>query len=235
MAQMAIDPVSGYLYMMPFYRLNSGERYRTGISRSMDGGLTWSPYLDLNERLGRAAEEVSWGTFTIGPDQVMHIVYSQDNYHIMYTRADLTDNDDLDSLIFTRADGVTPGDESIVTTPSGIVFQGAVVIDRNGDPHVLAAGDGFEIPWDLTPYQIYYRSSIKSWGPLVQLIDEMEVIEGVPEMVFDANNRGYYFLDHSDGYFVFGTWEPPTDDTTGFGTLNNSGLSDGTGGAVVLT
>ena len=59
MAKMAVDPRTGYLYMMPFTAWNSGERYKTSISRSVDGGVTWSRYIDIGAKIGRPTEEVS--------------------------------------------------------------------------------------------------------------------------------------------------------------------------------
>ncbi|MCH8838853.1 MAG: T9SS type A sorting domain-containing protein, partial [Candidatus Marinimicrobia bacterium] len=59
-----------------------------------------------------------------------------------------------------------------------------------------------------------------------QLFDELEAIWGMPELVFDANNRGYYFfVDRNGPEVVFGTWEPPESLTspTDFGTLNGTG------------
>ncbi|MCK5330276.1 MAG: exo-alpha-sialidase, partial [Candidatus Marinimicrobia bacterium] len=141
MAKMAVDPRTGYLYMMPFTRWNAGERYKTSISRSVDGGATWSHYTDLGSKIGRPTEEVSWGTMTIGYDPtdalktIFHIAYSKDNQDIMYTRADLSVIDavdaSIDSLVFTKSDGVTVGDEAISYVPSGVVFQGTIVLDRN--------------------------------------------------------------------------------------------------------
>lgn len=226
MAKMAIDPVTGYLYMMPFHRINPGERYRTGITRSKDGGETWSPYMDLNTKLGREDEEVSWGTFTIGQDQIMHIAYAKNNVDIMYTRADVAGNEDLANLEFTRSDGTTQGDEAISFVPSGVVFQGTIVLDRNDDPHVIFSGDGGSNTFgDKTPYHVYYKSEAQAWGPIppTQLQAELEQCWGMPEMVFDQNNRGYYFLDNNPGTFTFGTWEPPSDPASAvdFGTLNN--------------
>jgi hypothetical protein len=250
MAKMAVDPRTGYLYMMPFTRWNAGERYKTSISRSVDGGVTWSAYTDLGAKIGRPTEEVSWGTMTIGYDPadanktIFHIAYSKDNQDIMYTRADLSTidalNADLGDLVFTKSDGVTVGDEAISYVPSGVVFQGTIVLDRNLDPHIIFSGDGGGDTFgDKTPYHIYFKSAASSWGPIppVQLQAELEACWGMPEMVFDKNNRGYYFLDNNPGDFTFGTWEPPANATsaTDFGTLNASGEVLGFEGAVDLT
>ena len=240
MAKMAVDPRTGFLYMMPFHRWNSGERYRTGITRSTDGGTTWTQYLDLGTEINRPDEEVSWGTMAIGYDPndnnktILHIVYTKNNVDAMYTRADLTVIDDpsdpMSDLVFTRSDGVTVGDEAISYVPSGVVFQGTVVLDRNNDPHIIFSGDGGADTFgDKTPYHIYYKSAASAWGPIPpqQLMAELEDSLGMPEMVFDKNNRGYYFLDKNYPYgaATFGTWEPPTNPTsaTDFGTLNNTG------------
>lgn len=237
MPKLAMDPVTGYLYMMPFYRINAGERYRTGISRSMDDGETWSHYIDLGSRIGRTTEEVSWGTFTIGSNQIMHIVYSKDNQDIMYTRADLNGLAVIDSIKFFRADGTTPGDEPVSFVPSGVVFQGTIVLDRNDDPHIVFSGDGGADTFgDKTPYHIYYKTAAASWGPIPpqQLMAELENIWGMPEMVFDVNNRGYYFFcNNAVTEMVFGTWEKPVDATsnTDFGTLNATGTVRDNSGA----
>lgn len=240
MAKIAIDLRTGFLYMMPFHRWNSGERYKTGITRSTDGGTTWTPYLDLGTEINRPDEEVSWGTMAIGYDPndnnktILHIVYAKNNADAMYTRADLTVIDDpsdpLSDLVFTRSDGVTVGDEAISYVPSGVVFQGTIVLDRNNDPHIIFSGDGGADTFgDKTPYHIYFKSAASAWGPIPpqQLMAELETSWGMPEMIFDKNNRGYYFLDKNDPYgaATFGTWEPPTNPTsaTDFGTLNNSG------------
>lgn len=250
MGKMAVDPRTGYLYMMPFVRWNAGERYKTCISRSTDGGATWSAYTDLGTKINRPTEEVSWGTMTIGyhptdsAKTIFHIAYSKDNQDIMYTRADLSTVDaataDLADLVFTKSDGVTPGDEAISYVPSGVVFQGTIVLDRNNDPHIIFSGDGGGDTFgDKTPYHIYFKSAASSWGPIppAQLQAELEQCWGMPEMVFDQNNRGYYFLDNNPGDFTFGTWEPPANATsaTDFGTLNASGEALGFAGAVDLT
>lgn len=238
MGKMATDPRTGYLYMMPFHRLYAGERYKTGITRSTDGGATWAPYLDLGGKINRPTEEVSWGTMTIGYDPndanktIFHIAYSKGNADIMYTRADLSVIDDaganLSLLAFTQSDGTTPGDEAISYVPSGVVFQGTIVLDRNNDPHIIFSGDGGSDTFgDKTPYHIYYKSAVDAWGPIppTAFQAELEACWGMPEMVFDKNNRGYYFLDNNPGDFTFGTWEPPTSasSATDFGTLNGSG------------
>ena len=86
MAKMALDPVTNYIYMMPFYRENPGERFKTGITRSTDGGANWSAYMDLGAKIGRAIEEVSWGTLTIGSDQILHVVYSKASSNCQISR-----------------------------------------------------------------------------------------------------------------------------------------------------
>ncbi|MCK4578063.1 MAG: hypothetical protein KAU50_04690, partial [Candidatus Marinimicrobia bacterium] len=226
MAKMAINPVTNDVYLLSFHRVNPGEDYHTGITRSTDGGATFETYLDLNIPLGRLDEEVSWGTFAIGTDQVMHITYARANRDMMYTRTDLTDNTDLTALTFTRADGVTAGDEAISFVPSGVVFQGTIVLDRNGDPHIIFSGDGDpDFFGDKTPYHIYYKSADAAWGPIPpqKLQAELEQTWGMPEMVFDANNRGYYFfIDRGTDGMKFGTWEPPAG-ANAFGSLNNTG------------
>ncbi len=239
MAKMAIDPVSGYLYMMPFYRVNPGETYKTGITRSTDNGETWSTYLNLGTKLGRPDEELAWGTLTIGDDQILHICVTKDTSTILYTCADLTDIVDLEDLIFTGANGITAGGDSI-SVASNVIFQGTIILDRNNDPHIIFSGDGDPDTFgDKTPYHVYYKSAAGTWGPNppLQLMTELEQTWGMPELVFDANNRGYYFLDNKPGDFLFGTWEPPINDTsaTDFGTLNNTGNEAGVEGAVYLT
>jgi len=241
MAKMALDPVTNYIYTMPFYRENPGERYKTGISRSTDGGATWSPYMDLGAKIGRSVEEVSWGTFDIGSDQILHITYSKDNQDMMYTRANLAGVTNLADLVFTHADGIELGDEPVSYVPSGVVFQGTMVLDRNNDPHIIFSGDGGSDTFgDKTPYHIYYKSEVGGWGPIPpqQLMEELEYSWGMPEMVFDQNNRGYYFLDKNKPYgaATFGTWEPPVEpaSTVDFGTLNGTNEVRGFGAALDL-
>ena len=176
---------------------------------------------------------------------IFHIAYPKDNADCMYTRADLSTIDALDAdlgdLVFTKSDGVTVGDEAISYVPSGVVFQGTIVLDRNDDPHIIFSGDGGADTFgDKTPYHIYFKSAAATWGPIPpqRLMAELEQSWGMPEMVFDQNNRGYYFLDKNDPYgaATFGTWEPPANSTsaTDFGTLNATGEVYGFGGALDL-
>ncbi len=229
MPKMAINPVNGDIYMLGVYRFTSADRSRMGISRSTDNGETWTHYVDLGSRLDRPTEEFSFGTLAIGSDQILHVVYTKDSQDCMYTRANLDGLAVLDSIKFFWADGVTPNDEAISYVPSGSVFTGAVVLDRNDDPHVIFGADGGQDTYgDKTPYHIYYKSAADAWGPIppARLFAELEAIWGMPEMVFDANNRGYYFfVDRSGPEIVFGTWEQPTNPTSAqdFGTLNNTG------------
>ena len=227
MAKLSVDPTNDDIYLLPAPRVVGGV-WRTQLTRSTDGGDTWCPFMDLGNKIGVPVAEVSWATMALGTDRVLHITYARNNQDMFYTRTDLSAADgqaDLSNLVFTKANG-DPGQEAISFVPSGVVFQGTIVLDRNNDPHIIFSGDGGSDTFgDKTPYHIYYKTAAAAWGPIppTRLQAELEECWGMPEMVFDQNNRGFYFMDNSPGDFDFGTWEPPVDpnSATDFGTLNN--------------
>ncbi len=228
MAKLSIDPTNDDLYLLPAIQITGGV-WRTQLTRSTDGGETWTPFMDLGNKINVPTAEVSWATMTIGSDRVVHITYAKQNQDMFYTKADLSAADgaaDLENLVFTKSDG-SVGAEAISFVPSGVVFQGTILLDRNNDPHIIFSGDGGSDTFgDKTPYHIYYKSAAQAWGPIppTRLRAELEDCWGMPEMIFDQNNRGYYFMDGYEAETVwFGTWEPPTDATsaTDFGSLNN--------------
>jgi len=227
MAKLAIDPTNDDIYLMPASRVLGGV-WRTQLTRSTDGGATWTDFMDLGNKINIPTSEVSWGTFAIGTDRVLHITFAMQNQDMLYTKTDLSLADgqaDLEALVFTKSDG-TPGAEAKSFVPSGVVFQGTIILDRNNDPHIIFSGDGGSDTFgDKTPYHIYYKTAAQAWGPIppTRLQDELEQCWGMPEMVFDKNNRGYYFMDGNGDGIYFGTWEPPADpnSATDFGTLNN--------------
>ena len=238
MAKLSIDPTNDDIYLLPAPQVAGGV-WRTQLARSTDGGATWSPFMDLGNKINEPTAEVSWATMAIGTDRVLHITYAKQNQDMFYTKADLSAADgqaDLSSLVFTKSNG-TPGAEAISFVPSGVVFQGTIVLDRNNDPHIIFSGDGGSDTFgDKTPYHIYYKSAAQAWGPIppTRLQAELERCWGMPEMVFDKENRGYYFMDDRINGVNFGTWEPPVDaeSATDFGSLNN-GL--GFEGALVMS
>ncbi len=239
MSRVSVDPTNDDIYLVTAPQV-AGGNWRTQVARSTDGGATWSPFMDLGSKIDVPTAEVSWATCAIGTDRVLHITYAYQNQDMFYTKADLSLADgkaDLEDLVFTTSDGVTVGAEAISFVPSGVVFQGTIVLDRNNDPHIIFSGDGGSDTFgDKTPYHIYYKTSVQQWGPIppTRLQEELELCWGMPEMVFDKNNRGYYFMDATDDGLWFGTWEPPVDpeSATDFGTLNNG---EGPAGALNLT
>lgn len=238
MGKVSVDVTNDDVYILTAPRPTGGV-WRTQLTRSTDGGDSWCPFMDLGSKINVPTAEISWGTMAIGADRVVHITYANQNQDMFYTRANLAAADgkaDLADLVFTRADGVTPGAEAISFLPSAVVFQGSIILDRNNDPHIIFSGDGGSDTFgDKTPYHIYYKGAAQAWGPIppTRLQDELEQCWGMPEMVFDKNNRGYYFLDNNPGDIDFGTWEPPADpaSVTDFGTLNSGA---GFEGAVTL-
>jgi len=234
MGKISVDPTNDDIYILTAPRVIGGV-WRTQLTRSTDGGATWCPFMDLGTKIGVPTAEVSWGTMAVGADRVVHITYAYQNQDMYYTRASLAAADgqaDLSALTFTRADGVTAGAEAISFLPSAVVFQGSIVLDRNNDPHIVFSGDGGSDTFgDKTPYHIYYKTAAAAWGPIppTRLQEELEQCWGMPEMVFDKNNRGYYFMDNNGGGVDFGTWEPPADPTsvTDFGTLNSGAGFEG--------
>ena len=239
MSRVSVDPTNDDIYLLAAPQVPGGV-WRTQLSRSTDGGATWSPFMDLGNKIDVPTAEVSWGTCTIGADRVLHITYAYQNQDMYYTRTDLSLADgaaDLEGLVFTTADGVTVGAEAISFVPSGVVFQGTIILDRNNDPHIIFSGDGGSDSFgDKTPYHIYYKTNVQQWGPIppTRLQEELEQCWGMPEMVFDKNNRGYYFMDATADGIWFGTWEPPVDpeSATDFGSLN---AGQGYTGALNLT
>jgi len=234
MAKVSVDPSNDNIYLLPAPRTVGGV-WRTQLTRSTDGGNTFCQFMDLGSKIGVPTAEVSWATMTIGADRILHITYAYQNQDMFYTRTNLAAADgdaDLSDLVFTRADGVTPGAEAISFLPSAVVFQGSIILDRNNDPHIIFSGDGSDDSFgDKTPYHIYYKSAAQAWGPIppTRLQEELEGCWGMPEIVFDKNNRGYYFMDIFPGDIDFGTWEPPTDpnSVTDFGTLNSGAGFEG--------
>ncbi len=198
--------------------------YHTYVIESTDRGTNWSETREVRPEVADSIGNVAWSTITVSEDGWLHLTFAYPgNTELHYTKS----NDG--GLTWYCADGTTEGSEGISFLASNVVFQGAIEIDRNGNPHIIFSGDGGPDSFgDKTPYHTWYDGTQWRPNPPTQLQFVLESIWGIPEMVFDSNNRGYYFFSQNDpsNVVIVGTWESPELSGNPDGTYNGGAGPD---------